>query len=108
MPLAQLLPGSNYLTVAVAATANISAYLSHEQQCADLVIQADTGNSGVIYVTNDGNPPNGTFSNVLRELTAGAFYSAGSATGTAQVNSSKYYVSSTNQTDFAIGEIRWV
>jgi hypothetical protein len=105
-PLGQLKPGADFATKAVKAIVNVAAMVAHIGRVADLIIQAPTTNTKSIFVVTDDQPPAADYSNVLRELAPGAFYSGGSPTGIAQVDVTNYFVSTQNADDFGFGEIR--
>lgn len=107
-PLGKLTPGG---TVSVQVISNLIAagYFKPDPRDAfakDLLIQASSANTQSLFVTTDARAPQADYSNVLRELPPGSFYTIGTSVGVNTVDTRNYYLYAQNATDFGFGEVR--
>jgi hypothetical protein len=104
-PLGKIVPG---LAASVLAVTNVAAQIGANPMVDDIVIQQPSGSPGHIYICSDANPPDlADFTNVLRELSPGAWYSASSGNGKVNgVDSRAYYIGADDAGAYAIGEVR--
>lgn len=106
LPLGKLTPGA---AASIQAISNLAAgVIDPTSLVADLVIQAHPDNPGRMYVCNSAAAPDTVnYTNVLRVLVAGAFYSAASAAHAVNgVDVRNYYVGADDALSFACGEVR--
>lgn len=104
-PLGKITPGVLGSTLAVT---NVSAQIGANPMVDDIVIQQPEDSPGHIYVCNTNAAPDlVNFTNVLRELGPGGFYSAASGVGKVNgVDSRNYFIGASNALSYAIGEVR--
>ena len=106
-PTGILKPGATYATVSIPVLTNLTVTAYPGTAAYAITIQANSGNTGNIYVCNTAAAPDETnYLNVLYILTAGqpvSFYSGALNT----IDCSQIFIGADSATDYATGAIGW-